>query len=288
LDDLEDISKSSKKKSSKKSKKKNSSDDDDENDEDYEEFEMNMGGNNMGGFDPLQFIFMNMGGFNNNMGNMGNMGGFNNMGNMGNMNNNNKYSKNAEDVKSELCREHKRKDGKIIQVRKGDLTEEDADVIVNAANQRLDHASGLAGAIIKAGGEIIQDESDIYFAEHGKVPEGDIATTGAGKLPCKHIIHAVGPIWHGGIEGEADKLRSAIKKSLLKANELKYKSIAFPAIGTGIFNYPREHCAKSMFDTAIAFCAEFPQSSVREIRFTNFDDTTVDCFIKEFKKRFPS
>jgi len=93
-----------------------------------------MGG--MGGMDPLQFILMNMGG-------MGNM----NMGGIGN--NNSNVTRGADDMKSELCREHKRKDGKIIQVRKGDLTEEDVDVIVNAANDRLVHQRGLAGAIVK-------------------------------------------------------------------------------------------------------------------------------------------
>eukprot|EP01087_Luapelamoeba_hula_P020319 TRINITY_DN6918_c0_g1_i1.p1 TRINITY_DN6918_c0_g1~~TRINITY_DN6918_c0_g1_i1.p1 ORF type:complete len:245 (+),score=45.79 TRINITY_DN6918_c0_g1_i1:143-877(+) len=173
----------------------------------------------------------------------------------------------------------------VIQVREGDMTKEDVGAIVNAANKHLDHASGLAGAIVKNGGEIIQMESDIYIHEHGIVPEGEIAVTHAGSLVAKHVIHAVGPMWHGGVEGEVSLLRSCTWKSFKKADEMGLTSISVPAISSGIFGFPKDLCAKTLFDAAIDFYKTNP-SSLHEIRFTNFDAKTVEVFSAEFKKRF--
>ncbi|RLE61883.1 MAG: ADP-ribose-binding protein, partial [Thermoprotei archaeon] len=129
-----------------------------------------------------------------------------------------------------------------VSVIKGDITEVEADAIVNAANSFLKHGGGVALAIVRKGGYIIQKESDEYVRKHGIVPEGGVAVTGAGKLKAKYVIHAVGPVY-GDPEGDK-KLYSAFKSALLKAEELKLKSVALPAISTGVFGYPYERCAE--------------------------------------------
>jgi len=178
------------------------------------------------------------------------------------------------------------KEGEIsIQVRHGDMTTEEVDAIVNAANSSLDHASGLAGAIIKKGGEIIQQESDIYVSKHGKIEEGGLVVTSAGKLPCKYVFHAVGPMWHGGKEGEEIILGMTVRSCLEKADELKLARISISAISSGIFGFPKEKCATIMFDMARGYIKEKAgKTSLKEIRFTNFDDRTVDIFEKECNK----
>jgi len=197
----------------------------------------------------------------------------------------NPKSGNQVGVESKLVAEVKTDTGCTIQVRSGDMTKEQVDVIVNAANKHLDHASGLAGAIVKNGGEMIQIESDIYISENGPIPEGDIAVTGGGSLRAQKVIHAVGPIWHGGVEDEELTLRQSVWKSLKKTEELGLHSISIPAISSGIFNFPKELCAQILFQTALDFFATSPKN-VNEIRFTNFDTKTVDIFAVEFKKLF--
>jgi len=178
------------------------------------------------------------------------------------------------------------KEGEVtIQVRHGDMTTEEVEAIVNAANSSLDHASGLAGAIIKKGGKVIQDESDLYVAKNGKVDEGCVVVTSAGKLPCKYVFHAVGPMWHGGKEGEEVILGMTVRSCLEKADELKLKSISISAISSGIFGFPKEKCATIMFEMTRSYVKEKQgKSTLKEIRFTNFDDRTVDIFEKECKK----
>jgi len=198
----------------------------------------------------------------------------------------NPQSGNLVGVESALVASHRTESGKTIQVRSGDMTKEDVDVIVNAANKQLDHASGLAGAIIRNGGGIIQIESDIHVSENGKVHDGDIVVTSAGNLKAKKIIHAVGPIWHGGGEGEELLLRQCVWKSLKKTEELGYTSISIPAISSGIFKFPKDLCAEVLFQTALDFFKANPKTQVNEIRFTNFDSNTVEVFTKEMKKRF--
>ena len=107
--------------------------------------------------------------------------------------------------------------------------------------------------------------------------------TAAGKLPCKYVIHAVGPVWQGGNHNEDELLRQAVWHSLLKAHELQLTSISIPAISSGIFGFPKERCAKILVKTALDFCAQHPDSSLREIRFTNFDQLTVGMFEAEIR-----
>jgi len=168
--------------------------------------------------------------------------------------------------------------GQVIQVCQGDLTQEECDAIVNPANSYLEHGGGVAGAIVRRGGQIIQAESDQWISKHGKVATGQVALTGGGNLACRVVIHAVGPVWHGGNNHEDDLLRSAVARSLLKADEVKLSSIALPAISSGIFGFPKPRCARILIETAFAFLDDHPQSSLRLVRFTNIDQETVTIF----------
>lgn len=128
----------------------------------------------------------------------------------------------------------------------GDITELEADAIVNAANPYLEHGGGVALAIVRKGGYVIQEESREYVRRFGPVPVGGVAVTSAGSLKARYVIHAVGPVF-GDPEGDL-KLASAIKSSLDKAEELGLSSIAFPAISTGVYGYPYERAARIMVD----------------------------------------
>jgi O-acetyl-ADP-ribose deacetylase len=121
----------------------------------------------------------------------------------------------------------------------GDLTEQEVDAIVNAANEQLAPGGGVAGAILRAGGQEIYDEA----ARLGGCPTGDAKATGAGRLPAQYVIHAVGPIWSGGDAGEPDLLASAYRRALEVARELGCRTIALPALSTGIYGYPPELAA---------------------------------------------
>lgn len=169
-------------------------------------------------------------------------------------------------------------DRQVLHIRHGDLTQEETDAIVNAANTHLSHGGGVAGAIVSRGGYLIQEESDAWVRRHGVVPTGQVAVTGAGKLPCRIVIHAVGPVWHGGNHNEEELLRMAVWNSLVKADELRLRSIAIPAISSGIFSFPKERCAEILIAAAFDFYKQHPDSSVQEIRFTNIDRPTVEVF----------
>lgn len=180
---------------------------------------------------------------------------------------------------------HTAPSGQRIEVVHGNLTREDSDAIVNAANSYLVHGGGVAGAIARAGGPSVQDESDAWVEAHGEVPTGEVAVTGPGRLPCKYIIHAVGPIWRGGHLGEETQLADAMRNSLEKAHELSLVSLSVPAISSGIFGFPKERCAEILLDESLGFFARRPDSSVRVVRLTNFDEPTVDVFLNALRAR---
>lgn len=176
--------------------------------------------------------------------------------------------------------------GRSLAVVHGDLTREVVDVVVNAANGWLAHGGGVAGAILRRGGLNIQLESDAWVERYGKIPTGGVAVTAAGMLPAKHIVHAVGPVWHGGDKGEPDLLREAVTNSLNAASELHAESLAFPGISSGIFGFPKELCAEIMLDATVAFFDARRDSSLRVVRFTNIDAPTVTVFLDAFSARF--
>lgn len=157
-----------------------------------------------------------------------------------------------------------------ILVIHGDLTEEPTDAIVNAANSQLAHGGGVAGAIVRKGGWSIQEESNRL----APVPVGEAVVTGAGRLPCRFVIHAVGPRWGEGQE-EA-KLRAAVRSALQRAEERGLRSVALPAISTGIFGYPKaEGCAVIAQECVAHLRAA---KTVEEIRLVAFDQETVQHF----------
>jgi len=175
--------------------------------------------------------------------------------------------------------EHHTESGITIRVVQGDLTEENVDAIVNAANEHLSHGGGVAGVIVRRGGRIIQDESNQWVQMHGPVKTGAAAITSAGSLPAKYVIHAVGPIW--GTGDEHKKLSSAIRSALDIAVDHKLKSISFPAISSGIFGFPKDQCAQVFFATLTIFAHDHPDGSVREIRLCNIDKETTNIFESE-------
>ena len=176
--------------------------------------------------------------------------------------------------------------GHTLRVVHGDLTQEPVDAIVNAANEWLAHGGGVAGAIVRRGGLEVQWESDAWVEANGKLPVGGVAVTGAGRLPAKKVIHAVGPVWNGGDDDEPDDLRAAAANSLRAADEQGCGSVAMPAISSGIFGFPKELCAEILVDAAVDYFGQHPSSGVRELRFTNIDGPTVGVFLEEFRRRF--
>ena len=174
-----------------------------------------------------------------------------------------------------------------------DITDEIVDAIVNAANEWLSHGGGVAAAIVRKGGHIIQEESDGVMAQRSKRPlrVGDAVHTRAGTLPCKFVIHTVGPRWDSfDKERCVSLLHLACIKSLCLAAQLELCSIALPPISSGIFGMPKDICAQVMFAAVEEFScsveAEF--STLREIRIVIIDDETINVFYEEFLKRYTS
>ena len=161
----------------------------------------------------------------------------------------------------------------IIKLERGDITEISVDTIVNAANKKLQHVGGVARAIVRKGGYIIQEESN----KIGEIGVGEAVITTAGKLKAKYVIHAVGPRMGEG--DEDDKLKNATLNSLRLADEYNLRSIAFPAISTGVFGYPKDKCAKIMIKTAIDYAKRCTE--IKTIIFTLMDERTYDLFQKE-------
>ncbi len=177
--------------------------------------------------------------------------------------------------------------GQTIRIVRGDITTEAVDAIVNAANSHLKHGGGVAAAIVRKGGESIQKESDEWVRQHGPVPTGQVAVTGAGNLPAKAVIHAVGPVWGEHTSERADEfLRSAVWNSLQAAHQRGFASIAFPAISAGIFGFPKDRCASILLDTARQFCEQHPNSPLKDIRFVLFDEPTFQAFVEAFDARW--
>jgi O-acetyl-ADP-ribose deacetylase (regulator of RNase III) len=171
--------------------------------------------------------------------------------------------------------------GQKLEIARGDLTTEQVDAIVNAANAHLMHGGGVAAAISRRGGPAIQQESDAWVRTHGAVPHHQPAYTSGGKLPCRYVIHAVGPVWGSGDEDR--KLHQAILGSLQRADELKLTSIAFPAISTGIFGFPKERAAAIFFNVIDDFFRQQPTSTVKWVRITLYDAPTLQAFLDGFE-----
>ena len=172
--------------------------------------------------------------------------------------------------------------GQTIQLVQGDLTAETTDAIVNAANEHLRHGAGVAGAIVRGGGPAVQAESDAWVRTHGLVTHESPAWTSGGDLSCRYVIHAVGPVWgdaqSAGAGGDEDaKLAAAVSGSLGVADRLELASIAFPAISTGIFGFPRERAAGVILSAIRKYFAA-GESKLQQVRIVLYDAATVAAF----------
>lgn len=159
----------------------------------------------------------------------------------------------------------------------GDITRKSVDAIVNAANSSLMGGGGVDGAIHRAGGPAILEECKKIRAERGPLPAGQAVITTGGKLPARHVIHTVGPVWHGGGRGEAETLASAYKESLALAARQRLSSIAFPSISTGAYGYPVDEAARVALKTVSDFLQQ-QDTSIKEVIFVLFDQRTFETY----------
>jgi O-acetyl-ADP-ribose deacetylase (regulator of RNase III) len=159
----------------------------------------------------------------------------------------------------------------VIRLVKGDITDLDVDAIVNAANSELKMGGGVAGAILRRGGWTVQDECDRI----GRCPVGGAVITTGGKLKARYVIHAVGPIFGEGNEDE--KLANATLNSLRIADKHSLRSIAFPAISTGIFGFPRDRCARIMLPATITYLQN-NKTTLKLVIFCLYDTDTYGVF----------
>jgi O-acetyl-ADP-ribose deacetylase (regulator of RNase III) len=166
----------------------------------------------------------------------------------------------------------------MLELVRGDITALEVDAIVNAANKFLAHGGGVALAIVRKGGPAIETESETIIAEHGPLEAGDAVITSGGKLPAKFVIHTVGPVWGEGSEN--DKLRRAIRNSLALADEEDLKTVAFPAISTGLYRFPVDQAAKLMLTEAADYLRG--TTGLERVVFCLYDDATYCEFEKAF------
>ena len=189
------------------------------------------------------------------------------------------------DPVSEIIAERSLPGGQTLRLARGDLTQEPTDAIVNAANSQLAHGGGVAGAIVRAGGRQIQNESDAWVRQHGPVRHDRPAITSAGNLPSRYVIHAVGPVWGEG--DEPAKLAAAVTGALELAEQRGLLSLALPAISTGIFGFPKELAAEVILRAITDFAEAHPHSRLQDIRLVLFDQAGAQTFENELARRWP-
>ena len=172
-----------------------------------------------------------------------------------------------------------------LRILQGDITKLQVDAIVNAANRSLMGGGGVDGAIHRIGGGAILEECKQIRKKRypGGLPTGKAEITTAGNLPARYVIHTVGPVWYGGKKGEEELLRSAYTNSLSCAKEHNCKSIAFPAVSTGIYGYPKEKAALVAFSAVETFIRKNPLPE--QISFVFFTNGDSDLFIRTIEYR---
>ncbi|HEY9776469.1 MAG TPA: O-acetyl-ADP-ribose deacetylase [Planktothrix sp.] len=163
-----------------------------------------------------------------------------------------------------------------ITLVRGDITRQNVDAIVNAANSGLMGGGGVDGAIHRAGGPSILEECKQIRSMQGTCAPGQAVITGGGKLQAKHVIHAVGPIWRNGSTNEAETLASAYRISLSLAADYALKTVAFPSISTGAYGYPVDQAARIAVETVKEFCQT--DKALSEVRFVLFDEFTYNAY----------
>ena len=168
-----------------------------------------------------------------------------------------------------------------LLLKQGDITLEDTDAIVNAANSSLMGGGGVDGAIHRAGGPAILEECRKIRRDQGELPTGEAVMTTGGKLKARYVIHTVGPVWHGGGHDEDRLLGNAYRNSLNVAARHHVRSVAFPSISTGIYGFPIERASKIAFSTVCDFVCEHHE--VKEIRFIVFSQSDFDIYLSLFQ-----
>lgn len=168
-----------------------------------------------------------------------------------------------------------------ITLKQGDITREEVDAIVNAANSSLLGGGGVDGAIHRAGGPQILEECKQIRAMQGGCPAGEAVITGGGKLKALHVIHTVGPIWRGGKNEEARVLANAYTNSLQLAKDYDLSTVSFPSISTGAYGYPLGPAAATALQAVREFVRE--PGSLREVRFVLFDALTKSHYEEALK-----
>jgi len=174
-----------------------------------------------------------------------------------------------------------------LRIIQGDITQQTTDAIVNAANPSLMGGGGVDGAIHRAGGSAILEECKQIVARQGRLPTGKAVITTGGNLKAKHVIHTVGPIWHGGNTGEPELLASAYHQSLKLAAKNNLSSIAFPSISTGAYGYPVNQASRVAIDAVITFLSQ-STTSIKEVVFVLFDAQTLGAYssaLREIEER---
>jgi len=166
----------------------------------------------------------------------------------------------------------------VIELVQGDITKEETEAIVNAANSGLKGGGGVDGAIHRAAGPSIMEECRAI----GYCPTGQAVVTGGGNLKAGHVIHTVGPVYSGGNRGEADLLKSAYLESLKKVTQNGLKSVSFPAISAGIYGYPLTEAAYIALKTIINYVKN--HEGIELVRFVLFSQNIYDVFSDELKK----
>jgi O-acetyl-ADP-ribose deacetylase (regulator of RNase III) len=179
--------------------------------------------------------------------------------------------------------------GQALQLVKGDITAEKTDAIVNAANEYLRHGAGVAGAILRRGGPVIQQESEAWVQSHGLVRHADPAWTSGGNLPCRFVIHAVGPLWddrhaESAAGGKDAELAASVQGSLRVADRLGLASIALPALSTGIFGFPEGRAAGVFYRSIQAYFAK--PSGLALVRLVLYKASTINAFERIWHDHF--
>jgi len=164
----------------------------------------------------------------------------------------------------------------VLLLTKGDITKQQTDAIVNAANSGLMGGGGVDGAIHRAGGPQILKDCKNIVSRQGRLPTGDAVITTAGNLPAKYVIHTVGPVWYGGNKNEPKLLRNAYWNSLKLAEKKGLNTISFPSISTGVYAYPIERAAAIALEAVTKFMES--ASSITNVVFVLFDQRTFGAY----------
>lgn len=176
---------------------------------------------------------------------------------------------------------------RLLRLTQGDITRVEADAIVNAANSGLLGGGGVDGAIHRAGGHVIYNECKAIVDQRGPLPPGRAVITSGGRLPGRHVIHTVGPVWQGGGAGEGETLASAYRESLRVAEQYGLATIAFPSISTGAFGYPVARAAEAALGTVTDFLRD-EAVSVTEVTFVLYDPHTLGAYAEVLDRLEPA